>query len=127
MTKQSIIQKAYGKYWEIVKGAVDDNGWCLGFYDIRDIDKKSNWMSNNPAYAHLWQPRSLKGIETNNGWYKVSAMTDLPSENGIYIAKLVGGKIQQIKLSNVTKATKENLLLNITHWRYEYEYPEPIY
>ena len=68
MTKKEIIIKSYGKHWEKVKDAVDDNGWCMGFYDIRDIDKKSNWMSNNPTYAHLWQPRALKGIETNSKW-----------------------------------------------------------
>ena len=27
MTKQEVIQQAYGEYWEQVKEFVDENGW----------------------------------------------------------------------------------------------------
>ena len=63
MTKQEVIEKAYGEHWKDVKNYVDGNGFChqrrdIGFHEISttmDIDM--------PAYE--WRPTSLRGIEDN--------------------------------------------------------------
>lgn len=78
MDKQEIIQKAYGKAWDTVKDYVNENGFVdcvknkkislIPFFDISEIEFKEN----------LVRPKSLKGIENNNGWVKIYCKNDLP-------------------------------------------------
>lgn len=66
MTKEEKIQEAYGVKWENVKDAVDYNGyipyWYYSHFKIQDCDLKVNGGSS------MYRPKSLKGIENNNGW-----------------------------------------------------------
>lgn len=80
MTKQETIQKAFGKHWEFVKTYVDENGWCddvwrgqlKTVYD--DLDVK--WFGST-----RFRPKSLTGIEHNNGWIKIESENDLPKSD----------------------------------------------
>ena len=62
MTKEEVIKEAYGKYWEQVKGFVDENGRFLKYF----------------------RPISLDGIENNNGWIKIESEEDLPKKTIYY-------------------------------------------
>jgi hypothetical protein len=66
MTKQEKIQEAYGEYWEKVKDYVCENGWCSGFWG--ETFEKLDGYTEPKSEGTRWRPKSLKGIETNNGW-----------------------------------------------------------
>ena len=66
MTKQEKIQEAYGEYWEKVKDYVYENGWCSVRKKIMFDEISVNIEMQKDRYH--WRPKSLKGIETNNGW-----------------------------------------------------------
>ena len=69
MTKEEKIKEAYGEYWEIVKNYLDEYGWCRifgkdQFAELEGYDKDNSNEIN-------WRPKSLQGIENNNGWIKI--------------------------------------------------------
>jgi len=83
MTKQEKIQEAYGDNWELVKDYIDKNGWVeSGYFDIntkliRVVDnfqgeKETKYDLRNSNYV-VWRPKSLQGIENNNGWIKIES------------------------------------------------------
>ena len=94
--KQEAIKKAYGEYWEQVKDYVDENGWIFhekGFYqnykkfvspfeigfskdDDDNIELHSDSFKKTANF--YWRPKSLNGIENNNGWVRVNNEADLP-------------------------------------------------
>ena len=70
--KQEAIKKAYGKYWEILYEYVDKNGWCYGFF-------KTKTYFQTEFTSDKWRPKSLSGIELNNGWIRIESEADLPN------------------------------------------------
>jgi len=72
MNKQDKIKEAYGEYYEICKP--DKNGNCLiissGYPNVE-------WEYSGFGYN---QPKSIQGIENNNGWIKIESNEDLPKE-----------------------------------------------
>jgi len=82
MTKQEIIKQAYGEHWNKVCEYVDENGWCNSYWgkeytDLNGVGK----TKKDPLY---WRPKSLQGIEDNNGWIKIKSETDLPKGGDIF-------------------------------------------
>jgi len=91
MTKKEKIQEAYGEYWETVKDYVDENGfineekvdWLFNESEIEQ--KELVYMVNGmKEYVNSWRPKSLQGIENNNGWTKIESEDDLLKESGEY-------------------------------------------
>ena len=77
MSKEEKIQEAYGEYFN---KDINDNGWCNNHslrirVDALEIDRS----------RFGWRPKSLQGIENNNGWIKIESeyQYDL-LENGEY-------------------------------------------
>lgn len=80
--KQEAIKKAYGEHWETVKDYVNENG-----YINRDLYREiyGNLKSaGRNVVDMLARPKSLQGIEYNNGWIKIEKDSDLP-EQGIRV------------------------------------------
>lgn len=90
MTKQEIIQKAYGEYWDNLKDSVDENGYANldNTFSYEDIGLELQDNEN-------WRPKSLKGIESNNGWIKIESKNDLPKEQTSNFVRLNNGQIIQ--------------------------------
>ncbi|MCT4034882.1 hypothetical protein HZQ14_15775 [Elizabethkingia anophelis] len=65
--KQQAIKSAYGEHWEKMKDYIDQDGWCNAFFGIaaRDFD-------DTESKREVWRPKSLSGIENNNGWISIS-------------------------------------------------------
>jgi uncharacterized protein involved in tellurium resistance len=79
MKKQEKIQEAYGEYWEQVKDWVNIDGWFyLNDTDFR-LDNKIPLEFD--ALNNKMRPKSLQGIENNNGWIKIESEEDLPKDN----------------------------------------------
>ncbi len=78
MEKQEIIKKAYGKSYDALKDYINENGFVdcvknrkislIPFFDVSEIEFN----------GHLSRPKSLKGIENNNGWVKIYCENDMP-------------------------------------------------
>lgn len=83
MTKKEKIQESYGEHWKTVKDYIDEDGFIncvknkklslIPHFDISEIDFKGN----------LVRPKSIQGIEKNNGWIKIESEDDLPEERTI--------------------------------------------
>lgn len=68
MTREEKIKEAYGEYFEISKPEMQ-NGWSvkrkgIGFEQLK---KKIELEYNQPHNAYSFRPKSLSGIENNNG------------------------------------------------------------
>jgi hypothetical protein len=87
MTKEEVIQQAYGEYWEQAKEFVDEKGWFnrgkLKYKDCLFLFGKDSLLFEKYAQDYF-RPKSLQGIEHNNGWIKIESEKDLPEENGTY-------------------------------------------
>jgi len=94
MKNQLAIQEAYGEHWENFKDFVDENGWVkkislIPLFDVIEIDFKGKFQ----------RPKSLQGIENNNGWVKIESEADLPKESGVYEACINEEYIGRINFS----------------------------
>ena len=79
MTKREKIQEAYGKVFEHYTEFIDENGW------IKKLSLIPSFNVSNIEFSGLKQrPKSLQGIENNNGWIKIESENDLPKEGRIF-------------------------------------------
>lgn len=88
MTKKEKIQEAYGEWWETLKNYVSKNGYVETEKHSRFV-RNHFYLSNNiETYwddeIEFWRPKSLSGIENNNGWIKIESKYDLPKEEDDY-------------------------------------------
>jgi len=128
MTKQEVIQEAYGKYFK--KCSPNENGWSrlrpqfMSKGELKDafpLDYKNGYSS------HLYLPKSLKGIENNNGWIKIESEADLPKDElgeydgcciecDVFIRNIGASKIETLYSKN-----------QITHYKLIEKLLKPIY
>ncbi|MDV3685297.1 hypothetical protein CMU45_02745 [Elizabethkingia anophelis] len=83
MTKHEAIKAAYGEYWaglsnEQQKYALENNGWIDVKPNQYQMDMFTRLKFNKNK--HSVRPKSLSGIETNNGWTRVESEDDLPKD-----------------------------------------------
>jgi hypothetical protein len=131
MDKQEAIKRAYGKYWKDYGHLADEDGFIfqsdLFFPDtemkkagteieIKAVEHKHKWSNIK------WRPKSLSGIENNNGWTKIESEDDLPKTADRYYVK---DKFREDPYIAVfEEALKEKWLEIITHYR-SIEKPKP--
>lgn len=130
------------------KEKVIKNAWIaeIGeekYNEVKDLICKEGYLNNNGIdadlkehdfvqkfsieyYDNAWiRPKSLQGIETNNGWTCIS--DGLPEETGYYVVIDLSGN-QQSRFIVITPETSLNYLnTSITHWRKKEVYSNPIY
>lgn len=104
--KQNAIKEAYGDYFERCKP--DEDGWsyekqhfniCTLFFCMNSEQKTYGDVPNN--YMKCWRPKSLSGIEDNNGWIKNESEEDLPKEYGYYWAIDNSELIQEVNSDDI--------------------------
>lgn len=77
MTKKEVIKEAYGEYWEHYGHLTDENGFVPQsklFYPTTKMFKIGidvEVIGFEPKGEAKWRPKSLQGIENNNGWIKL--------------------------------------------------------
>lgn len=125
MTKQEIIQKAYGDYWEIFKDHVNENGYVncvknrkislINYFKISEIEFSGNEV----------RPKTLKGLEENNGWNIIKTIDDLPDllDEEIIFYK---DQIMTTFLSEDVNVDKK-YFLKYSHYRIKEKIKNPIY
>lgn len=96
MTKEEKIKEAYGENFDRIKLHIDENGWVDTqiFPCARKGIEFEQYKKRSNTYLGFYnRPKSLKGIENNNGWTKIFSEKDLP--NMLYcdvIERLSGDK-----------------------------------
>ena len=79
IAKQEKIKEAWGECWnklpkEAQEKALKNNGFVSQYFeDLLTIDKRERKLFEI-------RPKSLQGIETNNGWIKIESENDLPKK-----------------------------------------------
>lgn len=126
--KLEIICKAWGH--NIPNGGIDENGWSkesctYGTFDVIKYDQQ-HYLEG--AYI---RPKSLKGIENNNGWISINSVEDLPSKDGEYyvVKKFGGGIITMQSYGNIKEMenVSKSWLWNYTHYQEVVRPSPPIY
>jgi len=92
-TKEEVIKSAWGEKWnDLPTGvqitALKNNGYVSQYFeDLLEIDERERKVFEI-------RPKSLSGIEDNNGWTKIESEEDLPKEDGDYHVRLHIGRIE---------------------------------
>lgn len=70
--KEEAIKKAYGELYESHKDRIDEDGYiCFQFMPY--AFHNDNFDINNISFdAKSYRPKSLRGIDDNNGWLPVT-------------------------------------------------------
>ena len=85
-SKKEVIEEAWG---DSKIGYSKETGWAVT-YCVNGIDDFTTEMQERFDFEYLEQdlikfrPKSLLGIEDNNGWTKIESEEDLPKEGHIY-------------------------------------------
>ncbi|MGV6945070.1 hypothetical protein [Sphingobacterium kyonggiense] len=79
MSKQEVIRKAWGVHFA---NDVDENGFRISNVGSLGWDSKYFDIIELGSFEYLIRPKSLRGIESNNGWI-VADIMNLPIE-GVY-------------------------------------------
>ena len=93
--KKEAIKKAYGVYYETFKEEIDTNGWIglsrYGFEEDWDKEEKFDKMTSDIFFEdsfedemRFFRPKSLNGIDDNEGWTRIESKDYLPKEDGLY-------------------------------------------
>lgn len=96
MTKQQIIEKAYGIFYELVKDYLDEDGWLNvdDFYLISQAGYKFTQIQTKEdtlTFAYH-RPISLKNIESNNNWLTINSEAERIQEVDVWVCNLKGNK-----------------------------------
>lgn len=126
MTKQEKIQEAYGLHWVIVKDFVDENGWNQKrIFNHQELDCSKYEYEAVGHGVYISRPKSLKGIENNNGWIKIESKSDLPEFGYYEVIQRRNGLASRATLDN-DSFTRSNFNY-YSHYQEIKEIPKPIY
>lgn len=97
-SKEEVIQIAYGEYSDILE--IDENGWTRHFmgtpksfleYHLKNKGLFDSRVENKPdMFLVFIRPKSLQGIESNNGWISINSEKDLPKDGYVFWVKRDG-------------------------------------
>lgn len=132
MTKEEKIREAYGEHFDKIKCVLDANGWILMTISItREISiefERQVRVHENNTYGFptmCVRPKSLQGIENNNGWIKIESEDDLPKEE--YELYFVTGSNTNVHQCIYHIGIKEYWLKTFTHYQPIQKPQPPIY
>ena len=137
--KQKAIREAYGEHWDIVKPYVNEGGWCNYKSLFGDMGNSTGRLKridtevldhHHPIYCYFNRPKSLEGIQNNNGWTFIESEADLPIEVDVFchVSNLNDNKHRvhnsPVKRDTIKKWFKEG---KVTHYKPIEKPNSPIY
>lgn len=131
MTKQEKIIEAYGEYWKCFKNVVDENGFVWQstfFYPDSEMFKDGIEIQAKgfePDGRVKWRPKSLQGIENNNGLIKIESESDVPKTGYYEVIERESGKQTRGIISNDLAA--EECIKYYSHYQPIQKPLKPIY
>ena len=85
--KQEAIKNAYDEHWERLNNFINEDGVFIGDTDMISDELFNEWAFigsskdiNSEKLISGSRPKSLQGIENNNGWIRIESEADLPKE-----------------------------------------------
>lgn len=97
-SKQEVIQHHYidllnaDKFSKLMPH-IDENGWCITLDQmgervsppLKELGFTREQMDDLTDHCHIhgnlvWRPKTLQGIESNNGWTRIESVDDIPKE-----------------------------------------------
>lgn len=130
MQKLEAIKKAYGEYFTQCKP--DKNGWSTYDSWFKYIGNKIDYEYSDNKIMNI-RPKSISGIDNNNGWIKINTESDLPEQGGEYIVFRMSKKSTATYCKSDRWIVPENdypkttFQHGITHYRKKEIIPNPIY
>lgn len=120
-TKEEAIKQAWAN--NIPNGGIDENGWSkksirYEYFDIKDYDSQ-NYLEG--AYI---RPKSLKGIENNNGWIKIK--DGLPKTDGWYHC-IYNDEEKMYIFNGITFVNALGIKREVTHYKTIIKPLKPLY
>jgi len=119
MTKTEKIQEAHGEYFERLKGFIDNNGWVKrGHYHFLKSAFTEEQIKENYQVTveidndKMFRPKSLQGIENNNGWIKIESEADLPIKDCNCHIEFLDGSVTIDRFFITYK------MFNANHWKH---------
>lgn len=132
--KEQVIKNAYisaGVDWEQVKEYVDNNGWLdispSNFSNELFTTLKPFLRGCNTKGALEYSPKSLSGIENNNGWITIESEKDLPPDGHYWTINKNGEINASPKLVDETCNDNQYWLSTFTHYQPILKPKPPIY
>lgn len=126
--KEKCIREAYEKHgydWNEIKQVVSPDGWCN--CRVAHVLALSGEQEDSEC-GHYVRPKSLQGIENNNGWIKIESEADLPERNDEQEYYWIHeGSIHEMRLDPCHYDKPKVILSHYSHWRKKEEIPHPIY
>ncbi|ROI05476.1 hypothetical protein EGI16_03560 [Chryseobacterium sp. G0240] len=125
---QEVIIKSWGDNWKKLHDDIKDYALKnFGFISKRNVIDwlgYSVWASPDLESKNMhFRPKSLSGIENNNGWMKIESEQDLPKDSSAYWIYRTDNRISNL---NDYETDKKWLLpdLKATHYQ-PIEKPKP--
>jgi len=135
MTKEELIKESYLEYWEqlepaVQKRALSSNGW-LHWDDIVNDNGALTDCIDMDRDIDYYRPKSLRGIEHNNGWIKINDKSDLPKEYKSYWCLTYNGDVKILRFDPEFKEwfyeCNRGLMFTVTHYQPIIKPKPPIY
>jgi len=123
MTKEEKIQEAYGELYNIL--CPNESGWSKRMLKPEYNEYEDFDIIEVSEYRYSIRPKSLQGIENNNGWIKIESEDDLPKEE--YELYFVTGSNTNVHQCIYHIGIKEYWLKTFTHYQPIQKPQPPIY
>lgn len=126
MTKENFIKQEWHKINSSINVSKCNSKGELFYKNIPSNSLREKILSGNliPKCFNYYLPKSLEGIENNNGWIKIESENDLPKENGKQY-QVVMKKDKSIHIGFYFEQThKSQWIENISHYL-EIKTPKP--
>lgn len=138
MKKEAAIKNAYIEYWEQLSNeaqqqALQNNGFIHQNYlidsrgsllDCLDFEWMDTYDSEFGLSIRVFRPKSLQGIETNNGWIKIESEDDLPKDYEISYHAWNSESDRDYYVTNMWTIINRYHLGSVTHYQ-PIEKPKP--
>ena len=135
MTKEEKIKEAYIEVFgekrirSIMNYVYKENGFIEGFVllDLK-LDVKNEKLERKfNGVVYSYRPKSLQGIENNNGWIKIESEKDLPKEKGLKCLFLNKNNMHTTYISDDVLYDSDWFFRRYTHWKIKNEFKYPLY
>ncbi|MYZ60743.1 hypothetical protein EH151_12685 [Elizabethkingia anophelis] len=138
--KEQAIKAAYGELYKKYEDRINKNDGYLNYKSekvLKEIRSIVGEVELHPHYVYIFRPKSLQGLENNNGWNKVEFDSNgnlldkdsLPKKPGEYnIINRWGTPSKYILKSDQNeKNVRDWQWSKYTHWRSAEAYKPPIF
>lgn len=124
--KEAWIAEIGEESYELANEHINSNGYYITDYVAHDYQSMDLEPIDLDMIDNGFRPKSLQGIETNNGWHGIDEV-GLPNEEGGYVA----GRLSSMPFVTYHQLDLEDILVlykqgRITHWR-KVDFKNPIY